>query len=110
MREKLRLEEEIRFLQSDMADAQAKIQTAKRHFGLVRYDAFDDVAGNQSFALAMVDDDGNGVVVSGIVGRMEGRVYSKPIVNYRSDRTLSREEQRALQEAQTGGPRAILSE
>ncbi len=110
LREKMRLEDEILQLQGEMKVVQAKVQTAKRHFGLVRYDAFDDVGGQQSFALAMIDDDGNGVVITGIVGRMDERVYSKPIVNYRTDRALAREEQKALQEAQSGGTKAILSE
>lgn len=88
---------------------ESRMEVSKRHMGLVRYDAFEDVGGNQSFALALYDDDGNGAVLSSIIGRSEARVYCKPLVNGRSERSLSQEEQRAIREAKTAGPRTIVS-
>ncbi len=63
-----------------------KMDGSKRHLGIVRYDAFDDVGGAQSFALALYDDRGDGVVVSSLVGRADCRVYGKPLRSGRSTR------------------------
>jgi hypothetical protein len=79
-----------------------ELKQAKRHVGITRYDAFDDVTGNQSWSLALYDDGGDGAVLSGIVSRSACRVYCKPLVGGRSERNLSQEELRAIREATNG--------
>jgi len=96
-------------LDSKVASLAGKMLTTKRFLGLVRYDAFPDVAGNQSFALALYDDNGDGAILSSIVGRTSCRVYCKPLVGGRSERDLSQEESRAFREASEGGLKTILS-
>lgn len=86
-----------------------RMQTTKRHLGVVTYNAFDDIAGSQSFALALYDDKGNGAILNSLVGRSECRVYCKPLLNGRSERTLSDEEERAILEAVNSAPRSIVS-
>ncbi len=86
-----------------------KMETSKRHLGVVRYDAFDDVGGSQSFALAVYDDKGDGAVITSLVGRLDCRVYCKPLTRGRSERTLSQEEQRAIEEAERTAPRPIIA-
>jgi len=86
-----------------------KMEAAKRHLGVIRYDAFDDVGGSQSFALAIYDDRGDGAVITSLVGRSDCRVYGKALSRGRSDRTLSQEEQRAIDEAQRQAPRPIIA-
>ena len=100
---------EITTLKSRVAVLEREIVTSKRHLGLVRYDAFEDVGGNQSFALALYDDEGNGLVLNGIAGRMDCRFFCKPLVNLRSDRKLSQEEQRAIREAKDSSPKTVVS-
>lgn len=85
-----------------------KMDGSKRHLGIVRYDAFDDVGGAQSFALALYDDRGDGVVVTSLVGRADCRVYGKPLARGRSERTLSQEEQRAIDEARRASPKPMI--
>lgn len=75
---------------------EAKMETAKRFVGVVRYDAFEDVGGSQSFALAVYDEKGDGAVVTSMVGRTECRVYAKEIKKGKADRELSAEEQNAI--------------
>ena len=72
---------------------------ALRHVGVVRYDAFGDMGGRLSFSAALYDDGGNGLVISSINGRSETRTYAKPLVDLRSDHTLSPEEEQAIQAA-----------
>jgi hypothetical protein len=69
---------------------------ALRHVGVVRYDAFGDMGGRLSFSAALFDDEGNGLVISSINGRSETRTYAKPLVELRSDHTLSPEEEDAI--------------
>ena len=67
--------------------------------GVVRYNAFEGVGGDQSFSLALVDAVGHGAVVTGLHSGDEVRVYAKPLDNWRSTYSLSADEQRALAEA-----------
>lgn len=76
-----------------------KMQRSKRHLGLVRYDAFADIGGQQSFAMALYDDNGDGAVISSIIGRADGRVYGKTITKGKAERELGDEEQKAILEA-----------
>lgn len=69
---------------------------AIQRFHLVRYDAFEDMGGRLSFSAALLDDDGNGLVVTSINGRTETRTYAKPIRNLSSDHNLSDEEGEAI--------------
>jgi hypothetical protein len=64
--------------------------------GLVRFRAFQDTGGDQSFSLALTDGEGNGVVVSALYGRGMTRVYAKPIEGWLSPKALGEEEEQAL--------------
>jgi hypothetical protein len=78
---------------------EAKMECAKRFVGVVRFDAFEDVGGAQSFALAVYDDKGDGAILTSMVGRTDCRVYAKEIRKGRADRELSAEEQAAVEAA-----------
>jgi len=47
--------------------------------GLVRFNPFEDTGGDQSFALALLDELGTGVVISSLHGREVTRMYGKPV-------------------------------
>lgn len=87
---------------SDVAALRADIAGAMRHVAVVRYDAFGDMGGRLSFSAALVDDAGNGLVISAIHARGESRTYAKGLVAASSDTTLTPEEQQALAAARTG--------
>ena len=86
----------------DLAALRADIGQALRHVAVVRYDAFGDMGGRLSFSAAIVDDRGDGVVLSSIHARGESRTYAKGITEGGSDATLTPEEQQALSAARTG--------
>jgi hypothetical protein len=69
------------------------------HIGLVRFDAFDDTGGGQSFALALIDDDGDGIILTSLHSRQATRLYVKDIRGGVADAPLSGEEEQALREA-----------
>lgn len=99
LRERMALETQVEGTVDRVSELERKMVRCKRHLGLVRYDAFEDVGGSQSFALSLYDDDGNGVVLSGLIGRTDCRVYCKPIKNGTSERHISQEEQEAIRTA-----------
>ena len=74
-------------------------KTAMQKVGLVRFDAFEDIGGEQSFALALLDAKSDGVVISSLFGRSESRVYAKSVNGGKSEHTLSSEEQVAVKKA-----------
>ncbi|HSW95324.1 MAG TPA: DUF4446 family protein [Patescibacteria group bacterium] len=67
--------------------------------GVVRFNPFQDSGGDQSFAIALLDQRGRGVVVSSLHGRAETRIFAKQVTNGRSTHSLSDEEQQAIREA-----------
>ena len=87
---------------ADLAALRADLGQALRHVAVVRYDAFGDMGGRLSFSAAVVDDRGDGLVISSIHARGESRTYAKGVVGGTSDATLTPEEQQALAAARTG--------
>jgi hypothetical protein len=90
----------------DLAALRSDLEQALRHVAVVRYDAFGDMGGRLSFSAAVVDDRGDGLVVSAIHARGESRTYAKGVVGGASDATLTPEEQQALAAARTGSRKA----
>jgi hypothetical protein len=62
----------------------------------VRYDAFGDMGGRMSFTAALLDDSGDGLVITSINGRTEARAYAKGVKQGTSDQSLSPEETEAI--------------
>jgi hypothetical protein len=103
----------VETLASRLADTNARTERLVAHakqvdetlahtvqgIGLVRFRAFQDTGGDQSFALALTDGEGNGMVLSALYGRGETRVYAKPVQGWLSPKPLGEEEQEALAEA-----------
>lgn len=70
-----------------------------QHVGFLRFNPFRDAGGDQSFALALADQDGNGVTVSSLHSRDVTRVYGKPLAGWASPYPLTEEEEQAIQKA-----------
>jgi len=68
--------------------------------GLIRFNPFKEIGGNQSFSLALLDGNENGVVITSLYTREGNRVYGKPIENGKSLHLLSEEENQAIERAQ----------
>jgi len=79
--------------------AEPRLKMSLKHVGVVRFNSFKDVGGNQSFALALLDEGKNGVVISSLYGREANRTYAKPIEAGTSGYQLSEEEGEAIQKA-----------
>ena len=75
------------------------LQKALTRVGVVRFRAFEDMGSDLSYAVALLDAENNGVILSSIFGREDSRSYVKPIEAGTSTYTLTEEEEEALHKA-----------
>ncbi len=76
-----------------------RMPTCLRNFGLVSYNAFENIGNNMSFSLSALDDKKNGFLLTGIYTRENSYLYAKEIISGQSKKELSREEKEALSKA-----------
>ena len=77
-------------------EVDADIAQSVSRVAVVRFDAFEKLGGRLSFAAALLDDHGDGLVLSSIHGRSETRVYAKGVRAGQSDHPLTPEERQAI--------------
>jgi Protein of unknown function (DUF4446) len=89
-------------LRAEVEALRIEVSDALRHLAVVRYDAFSDMGGHLSWSVALLDDAGNGMVLTSIHGRSESRTYAKNVSEWRSEQQLSPEETEAIDFARVG--------
>ena len=87
---------DVEGLRGEVQALRAEVAEALRHLAVVRYDAFGDMGGHLSWSLALLDDGGNGVVLTSIHGRSEARTYAKNLAAWACDQALSPEEEEVV--------------
>jgi hypothetical protein len=100
------LRAELSRAKGELDVARNELADALRHVAVVRYDAFGDMGGRMSFTAALLDDSGDGLVITSINGRTESRAYAKGVKQGQSDQSLSPEEADAIKLALGGRVRA----
>jgi hypothetical protein len=83
-------------LRGEVQALRVEAAEALRHLAVIRYDALGDMGGRLSWSLALLDEAGNGVVLTSIHGRSEARTYAKNIAAWSCDQQLSPEEEEAV--------------
>jgi hypothetical protein len=86
-------------LRREVAALAAESRQTFRHLAVVRYDAFGDMGGHLSWSLALLDDAGDGIVLTSIHGRSDARTYAKSVTGWSSETQLSPEEEEAVASA-----------
>jgi hypothetical protein len=89
----------LEVLQSALRELELRQNHCFQSVGLVRFNPFSDMGGDQSFALSIVDSYGDGFVFSSLHGRTATRVYAKTVRRGQSSQTISNEEQAAIEQA-----------
>jgi hypothetical protein len=89
-------------LRHEVAALRGEAAMALKHLAVIRYDAFGDVGGHLSWSLALLDDHGDGAVLTSIHGRNEARAYAKSITAWSCEQPLSPEEDEAVSQARRG--------
>jgi Protein of unknown function (DUF4446) len=90
------VEETAAGLDSRVGDAERRMDGCVSHMSLVRYDAMNELSGQQSSTLALLDSNRTGVVLSSILHRDQARFYVKQVNEGNAEYELSPEEQRAV--------------
>ena len=94
---------EMQEMRSEVSAMREDLSDALRHVAVVRYDAFGDMGGRLSFSAALLDDRGDGLVLTSINSRTETRTYAKGVQSGVGSSELSPEEEEAI--AHAGRPR-----
>ncbi len=76
-----------------------KLKTSIRGLETIRFNPFKDSGSNQSFAIALINEEGDGVILSSLYSRERISIFAKPIKKHSSEYELTQEEREALNKA-----------
>ena len=99
-----RVEKQNAEIRGIIEDINTNMSSCIQKIGMVRYNAFKDTGSDLSFALALLDENDNGVVLNGIYSREMSNIYAKPVEKGNSKYTISEEEKLAIQKAVENKP------
>ena len=91
-------------LEARVAATERRMDGSIAHTSVVRYDAMNELSGQQSSTVALLDERQTGVVISSILHRDQARLYVKQVREGNPEYELSPEEQQAVEEAMAGTP------
>ncbi len=98
-KELTRLTQDIRDIHMDLAQINTTLARSIHHKSVLRYNPFKDLGGDQSFAIALLDGKGDGMIISSLHTREGTRVYAKPVTKGVSSHKLSKEEETVIHNA-----------
>ena len=93
------LEKKLDKALEEIKKLEKKQKLSVQKLGVVRFNPFSEVGSDQSFSVALLNDENDGVVITSLYTRQENRVYGKPIKGGQSEYTLSEEEKKAIEKA-----------
>lgn len=97
--QKDKLGKNYKLLEEEITDVRKTGNEHLQRVGIVRFNPFADTGGNQSFSLAIIDTENNGMVMTSLYGRNGNRWYVKRVVGGKGESELSKEERAAIMEA-----------
>lgn len=99
IKRQMKSEKDIKELFKSSRDLWKIALKSVQKIGVVRFNPFRDTGGDQSFAIALLDNSDSGLVISSLYAREGTRIYSKPIEKGKSKYQLSDEEKMAIEKA-----------
>jgi hypothetical protein len=93
------LQEKIGHMEEEIASLQKSLRNTFTNIGIVRFNPFKEIGGDQSFCIALLNTHQNGVIITSYYGRDLNRVYAKEIQGGTSKHELSKEEKEAIRQA-----------
>jgi hypothetical protein len=97
-----KLKKDFSSLSKELENLKQESRLSIQKIGVVRFNPFKEVGGNQSFSTAMLDANDNGMVITSFYSKEGTRVFGKPITKGVSKYSLTKEEKEAIEKAQTG--------
>ena len=95
------LKENLEKLSQELEKLKKESKFSIQKTGIVRFNPFSEIGGNQSFSIALLDGKNNGLVITSLYTREGNRIYAKPIKDCHSEYLLSKEEKEAIEKAMT---------
>ncbi|MDD5145491.1 MAG: DUF4446 family protein [Candidatus Pacebacteria bacterium] len=95
------LEENFKKVSGELESLKKESKFMAQKFGVIRFNPFKEVGGDQSFSIALLDATDSGFIITSHYTREGNRVYGKPIKNGKSEYQLSEEEIKAIEMAKT---------
>jgi len=86
-------------IENNITSINSKLKKSIRGIETIRFNPFPDQGSNQSFAIGMLNEEGDGLVISSLYSRERMSIFAKPIKNGKSEYELTAEEKEALQKA-----------
>ena len=103
------LEKDFEKISEELENLKKENKFSIQKVGLVRFNPFSEVGGNQSCSFALLDGNDSGFVITSLYTREGNRVYGKPIKNGQSEYLLSEEEKEAINKAKYGNDKSKLN-
>lgn len=86
-------------MEKEYTNINKRLKKSIRGLETIRFNPFPDQGGNQSFAISLLDEEGDGVVLSSLYARERASIFAKPIAKGQSEYELTEEEKEALWKA-----------
>lgn len=93
------LKKDLKKISKELENLKEENKFSVQKVGVIRFNPFKDLGGNQSFSVALLDGNNNGIVITSFYSRDGNRVFGKPIRKGRSQHVLSEEEEKAIERA-----------
>jgi len=85
--------------EKEIKEINLKLKKSIRGLETIRFNPFPDQGSNQSFTIGMLNEEGDGVVLSSLYSRERMSIFAKPIKNGKSEYELTEEEKKLLEKA-----------
>lgn len=95
-----KLESAKKEIEKELTEINKKLKKSIRGLETIRFNPFPDQGSNQSFAVGMLNEDGDGVVFSSLYSRERMSIFAKPVKNSKSEYELTTEEKEVLKKAE----------
>lgn len=94
-----KIAEDHQMTRDQLNGVEKRLKTSIQKTSIIRFNPFKELGGDQSFVIALLDENNNGSVISSLHGRERTMFYAKPIEKGKSTHTLTKEEGEAIQQA-----------
>ena len=93
------LKESFKKISKKLEELKKNSKFSIQGMGIVRFNPFKESGGNQSFSIALLNGNKDGMVITSLYGREGNRVFAKPIKKGKSEYLLTEEEKEAIEQA-----------
>ena len=93
------LEKDFKKFSTDLKKLKKENKFSVQKIGIIRFNPFKEVGGDQSFSIALLNGENTDIVITSLYSQKGNRIYGKPIKNGKSQYSLSEEEKKAIEEA-----------